>query len=123
MISKRQKKLFLELLTKTPIVQFACEKTGIARASYYRWRKDDQEFARAADEALGDGVLIVNDICEAQLISAAKNGNLGAIKYWLSFRHKAYSRPVIIVEKPPESEVREEPDEEFEEILRRNRLI
>lgn len=123
MISKKQKNLFLEQLTKTPIVQFACEKTGISRASYYRWRKDDPAFALAANEAIDEGVLLVNDLAESKLISAIKNDSLAATKFWLQFRHKAYSRPVIIVEKPTPPEASKEYDHEFDEILRRNRLI
>ena len=43
-IEKRQsknKEQLLEILKKTPIVQIACEKAGVGRATYYRWRKDD----------------------------------------------------------------------------------
>ena len=35
---------FLDELRKVPIVQVACEKTGLSRNSVYRWRKDDKEF-------------------------------------------------------------------------------
>ena len=34
------KTIILEQLQKAPIVQIACEKTGISRATYYRWRKE-----------------------------------------------------------------------------------
>ena len=44
MKTKKDKELILEQLRKTPIVQVACEKTGIARATYYRWRKKDKRF-------------------------------------------------------------------------------
>ena len=36
------KELLVEQLKKTPIVQVVCEKIGVSRASYYRWRKDDK---------------------------------------------------------------------------------
>jgi len=38
-IEKRQsknKEQLLEILKKTPIVQIACEKAGVGRATYYR---------------------------------------------------------------------------------------
>ena len=41
-ILKRQKKeklLLIEQLSKYPVVQVACEKTGVSRATYYRWRE------------------------------------------------------------------------------------
>ncbi len=40
------------LLKKTPIVQVACERSSVGRATYYRWKKDDADFAKQADEAL-----------------------------------------------------------------------
>lgn len=67
---EEQKKLLLEQLTKTPIVQIACEKSGVGRATYYRWRKDDPDFAREADASLKEGRLLVNDMAESQLMSA-----------------------------------------------------
>ena len=40
---------FLDELRKVPIVQVACEKTGLSRNSVYRWRKDDKEFIKKMD--------------------------------------------------------------------------
>ena len=49
---KENKELILSQLKKTPIVQLACEKTGIGRATYYRWRKSDKRFKKNSDCAL-----------------------------------------------------------------------
>lgn len=98
-IVKRQskhKELLLEQLKKTPIVQIACEKVGISRASYYRWRKEDQEFAKQSDQALLDGSLLVNDIAESQLMSAIKDKNMTAIIFWLKHHHPAYATRVEV---------------------------
>lgn len=86
----KQKELILEQFKKTPIVQVVCEKTGIGRASYYRWRKDDEAFAEAADAALDTGASLVNDMAESQLIAAIRNQNLTAIIFWLKHHHAAY---------------------------------
>ena len=43
---KKEKELIIKQLKKTPIVQLACEKTGVGRATYYRWRKVDKRFKR-----------------------------------------------------------------------------
>lgn len=86
----QEKPLILEQLRKTPIVQMACEKMGIARATYYRWRKDDEPFARAADQALMEGVLLMNDMAESQLLSAVRDGDMTAIMFWLRCRHASY---------------------------------
>jgi Helix-turn-helix of insertion element transposase len=93
---ERDKALMLDNLRKTPIVQAVCEKLNISRATYYRWRKEDKEFTKTADEALGDGSLLVNDLAESQLISAIKEKNMGAIIYWLRHHHPSYANKLII---------------------------
>lgn len=88
--SDQTKELFLEQLKKTPIVQIACEKLGISRASFYRWRAEDAAFAKAADGAVLEGRLLVNDLAESQLIGAVKDRNMQAIMYWLKHHHRDY---------------------------------
>ena len=92
----RNKEQILEFLKKTPIVQIACEKSGVSRPSYYRWRKEDQEFAKASDQALLDGSLLVNDMAESQLMSAIKDKNMTGIIFWLKHHHPAYATRVEI---------------------------
>ncbi len=101
-IEKRQfknKALILELLNRTPIIQICCEKSGISRASYYRWYKDDKEFALAADKAILEGQLLVNDLAESQLISAIRDKNLSAILFWLKTHHPSYASKLEITGK------------------------
>lgn len=98
-IVKRQEKdkeLLLEKLGITPIIQIACQQVGMGRATYYRWRKRDKEFASKADEALFDGRAFVNDMAESQLISAIKDNNLGAIIFWLRSHHPSYSPKIEV---------------------------
>src|SRR3990167_6800377 len=98
-IEKRQnkeKEILLERLKKTPIVQIACEKCGVGRATYYRWRKDDPEFAKMADEALSEGSLLVNDMAESQLLQAIRSQNLGAIIFWLKHHHPSYANKLEV---------------------------
>ena len=87
----REKELLIEQFKKTPIIQFACEKVGVGRATYYRWRKDDADFARCCDDALQESVGLMNDLAESQLLSAIRDKNMTAIIFWLKHRHKAYS--------------------------------
>ena len=87
----REKSLLLEQMKKTPIVQVACEKTGVSRASFYRWRKEDKEFAKASDEALAEGTGLMNDAAESQLLKAIRDENLSAIIFWLKHRHPAFT--------------------------------
>lgn len=85
-VEKRQQKnreLLLEQLKKTPILQIACDKTGIGRASVYRWKNEDSEFAKSFDEALTEGRYLINDVAISQLLNAIKNGNMSAVTFWL----------------------------------------
>lgn len=48
-----EKKILVEQLEKTPVVQIACEKSGVGRSTYYRWIKEDSEFSKESAAALG----------------------------------------------------------------------
>jgi len=89
--NKEIKNKIVEELKKTPIVQFICQKTGISRATLYRWKKEDNNFAQKVEEAISQGNEVMNDFAESQLIAAIKERNLGAIIFWLKNRHKAYA--------------------------------
>lgn len=91
-----EKALLVEQLRKTPIISVACDKTGVGRTSYYRWREEDKEFATLSDKSLAEGILLMNDMAESQLLSAIKDGNMTAIIYWLKHRHSAYSTKIEI---------------------------
>ena len=69
----REKSLLIEQLKKIPIVQVACEKVGVGRATFYRWRKDDEDFSEKINQAISEGNALVNDMAESQLMSAIKN--------------------------------------------------
>lgn len=93
-IENRQRKIkedLLDQLKKTPIVHVACQKINVGRATYYRWRHDDEEFSQKADEAISEGSLLINDIAESQLMTAIKNQNLTAIIFWLKHHHPNYA--------------------------------
>lgn len=81
---------FLDELKKVPIVQIACEKTGLSRNSVYRWRKEDKEFLKKMDEAIIEGVALVNDMSESQLLNLIKEKNYSAISFWLRHRNDNY---------------------------------
>jgi hypothetical protein len=96
MKTDKNKVLLIQQLKKTPIIQVSCEKVGIGRATYYRWKQDDLDFATQADEALLEGSLLVNDVAESQLISAIKDKNLTAIIFWLRHHHPNYATKVEV---------------------------
>lgn len=96
MKTDKNKELLIQQLKKTPIIQVSCEKVGIGRATFYRWKQDDLDFAKQADEALLEGSLLVNDVAESQLISAIKDKNLTAIIFWLRHHHPNYATKVEV---------------------------
>ena len=86
----KNKTKLLEQLERYPIVQVACERCGIGRATYYKWREDDQTFKTAADIALKAGVNFINDLAESKLLLNMQAGQNVAIIYWLMHHHPAY---------------------------------
>jgi hypothetical protein len=85
----------IEKLKEMPILQFACKKVGISRASYYRWRKDP-EFAKEADEAITEGEALITDLSESQLISLIRDRNFPALQLWLKSHHPKYGNKVEV---------------------------
>jgi len=92
----KEQALLLEQLRKIPIVSIACEKSGVGRATYYRWKKEDSEFSKAADDALAEGTHLVNDMAESQLLGAIRDNNLGAVMYWLKHRNPNYNNKLEV---------------------------
>lgn len=87
---KKQKEMFIEQLRKTPIVQIICERLEIGRTTFYRWKRQDAKFSDNCNRAMEEGLSLVNDLAESQLINAMKNQNLTAVMYWLNHRHNSY---------------------------------
>ncbi|MDD5527550.1 MAG: hypothetical protein PHO56_01060 [Patescibacteria group bacterium] len=124
MKTDKEKQLFLEQLKKTPIVQIACEKTSLSRATYYRWRQADSEFTKATDEAIFEGGLLINDMAESQLISAIRDKNFSAIVYWLKHHHPTYANRLEITAQLKQSEeLTPEQATIVREALRRSSLL
>jgi hypothetical protein len=90
---------FLAELRRIPIVQVACEKTNVSRNSVYRWKKDDEEFAKAMTEALAEGEALVNDMSESQLLSLIKEKNFQALSFWLRHRNPRFKDKVEVTAK------------------------
>lgn len=79
--NEKLKNLLLEQLRKAPIIEAACQKAGISRQTFYRWKTDDLEFAEEIEKATVDGQMFVSDLAESQLISAVRDRNFPAIAY------------------------------------------
>jgi len=115
MVAKRdaEKTKFLDALRKTPIIQLASQQAGLpSRATYYRWRKDDPDFAKACDEAIGEGVELISDLAETKLVSAIKDGDFNAIRFWLKNRDPDYAEKLQIQAKVETTEKPLTPEQE-----------
>ena len=115
MKAEKDKKMFLENLKKVPIIQAACERSNVSRASVYRWKSEDKEFAKALEEALSEGESLINDLSEGQLISLIKEKNFSAIRFWLNHRHNKFRDRMELTTK---IEKQEELTPEQENIVR-----
>lgn len=112
MKKNRKKDEFLEQLKKIPIIQVVCEKINLSRNTVYRWRKEDEKFAKEMDESLVEGETLVNEMSESQLISMIRDKNWPAISFWLRHRNPKFRDRVEItaniksIDKPmtPEQE-------------------
>ncbi len=87
---RRQQEKLLEALAESGNVSFACKRAGISRDTYYRWRKEDEDFTDKAVLAIASGKEFVNDLAHSQLIRNIQNGDMGAIKFQLSNCHEDY---------------------------------
>lgn len=96
---------FLDELRKMPIVQVACEKVGLSRNTVYRWRKEDKKFAKKMDEAQAEGVELVSDMSESQLLTLIKEKNYSAISFWLRHRNNNYKNKLEITNKDDSEEL------------------
>lgn len=110
---QKQQQILCEQLKKIPIIQIACSKAGIGRATYYRWL-DDDVFAKNIKEATKEGIDQINDLAESGLINNIKNGNLRAIEFWLRNNKKSYKtilNPITTEQEKKLEEIRKSLEE------------
>jgi hypothetical protein len=87
------KPVFLAALQKLPVVHVACQASGISRAEVYRARTRDADFALAWEQALQDGI----DVIEAQLMARAiKSDTIASIFILKNRRPEIYGENVNV---------------------------
>jgi len=87
-----EKELILEKLKEYPVITTACKKTGVSRQTLYRWCSENKAFKKAVKAAIREGILLINDVAEENLIDMVNEKQLPAMKYWLTHHHEDYSR-------------------------------
>ena len=115
---EREKTLIIERLREVPIVQVACRKAGVGRATYYRWRQEDSVFARACEDALQEGNELINDMSESQIVSLIQEKKLPAIVLWLKHHSPTYGAKGRTSTRPIEIELTTEQKKTVKRVLR-----
>lgn len=91
-----QKKLLLQHIEKTPIVEVVCQKVGIGRTTLYRWLQEDPAFSKDYREAFGTGVELISDLAESKLIGKIQEGDMTAVKLWLGTHRKDFASRIEV---------------------------
>lgn len=99
-------------LRKSPIVEVACARVGISRTTHYRWMKQDSKYADEVNKAMDEGIAVISDSAETQLVNLIKSGKLGAVVYWLRHRHPAYANRLHVALERAEEPLTPEEEEE-----------
>lgn len=84
------KNKILEILKEMPIIEVACKRAGIGRATYYRWRKEDKDFLEQSENAMAQGFEFINDMSESQIVTLIREKKMPAITLWLKHHHPYY---------------------------------
>ena len=66
------------------VVTVACKSADIPRSTYYKWLKEDEDFAKAVKEIEN----IALDFAESQLHSQIKDGSTSATIFYLKTKGK-----------------------------------
>ena len=98
-----KKKRFIETLAAQGTVSHAAQAAGVSRNTAYRWRQEDQEFARLWDEAHENAV----DVVESVLYQSALSGNIVAMIFYLKAHRPIYRDKLNIDLKQVQSEIEE----------------
>lgn len=101
MVPNETREKFLSELERTGLIAYACRISGISRATVYRWRDDDKQFAKRLDKALTLGRDDWCDVAESQLLKAVKRGEMPAIRYLLDSNSDRYYKPRKARPAPP----------------------
>lgn len=114
---------FLDEVRKVPIIQVACEKSGISRNTVYRWKREDSDFAKRLTEAEAEGVSFVNDMSESQLLQLIKDRKFSAIRLWLTNNHQRFANKPLRTQEAKHTELSDEQKDTIKQALQYANLI
>ena len=91
----------IEYLNEKPFLSHACKKSGVARATVYRWMKDNAQFRKEVESSLDLGRKNMCDVAEASLFKKTADGDISAIKFVLQNNEPRYIAKRSIYVEPP----------------------
>jgi hypothetical protein len=92
MIDGKTKQKLLDEIQKFGNVYLSCLKTGIGKATYYRWKEKDKKFREQAEKAERMGRENISDVAEHALLQNIKKGDQRAIEYALNHNSERYKQ-------------------------------
>ena len=94
--TKFLKEKVIDFLTEVPIAKYAYSKAGVPKATYYKWRKIDEKFLSASNEAIIQGKISINDLAKSQIVKKIHEGNITAIIFWLKNIDPDFNPKVVL---------------------------
>jgi hypothetical protein len=92
MIKGKIKQKLLKEIAKFGNVYLSCQKIGIDKATYYRWKDGDEKFKKLADRAEEMGRENIGEVAEYSLLQNIKEKNQRAIEFALVNISKRYKQ-------------------------------
>jgi len=92
MIKGKIKLKLLKEIEKFGNVYLSCQKIGVDKATYYRWKENDEEFRKRAEKAEEIGRENIGEVAEYGLLQNIKEKNQRAIEFALVNVSKKYKQ-------------------------------
>lgn len=94
----RDKEKVLKELEQNPTPSAVAQKVGISHSTYYRWLKDDPDFAEKARQAEEIGMRRYTDMAVAKMGQKISEGDIRALIYWISHNHPKFRNTPAMTE-------------------------
>ena len=109
--TREMRDMILETLRKTPIVETTCQKTGISKMTFSRWRRQNPKFNAQVEEALLEGRSRMNDVAENIILAGLAADDVPSAKFFLTHNNPRYANKLELsgmLETKDESLTKEE---------------
>ena len=92
MIKGKIKQKLLKEIEKFGNVYLSCQKVGVDKATYYRWKENDEKFRAQAEKAEEIGRENIGEVAEYGLLQNIKEKNQRAVEFALIHVSKKYKQ-------------------------------